>query len=283
MDPFLAISKSLVVAADIRHLEYTRGTIATNQARARLDTLKTDAEKLAVTDELKKFKAGLADESALRLYEEYQKGAVFAFYFAGQLKGVEESGFDIAASIREMVTTFDGAKEGDPITSTAEARKRAAAAREDRRKSANTLAVVTESPVTVRLREINKTIEAKNYDRANTDLKDLLAQFPNEPRIHYNIGRIASLSAAGLTDAEDVSRRLLAAKNAYTNVIRYATPTTDPALLSLTYVALGRIYEFENQNDYAIRLYDKAIELQDVAGGAFRAAMDAKARLIKPR
>jgi hypothetical protein len=80
-----------------------------------------------------------------------------------------------------------------------------------------------------------------------------------------------------------VSQHLVAAKNAYSNVIRHATTATDPALLSLTYVALARIYEFENQNDYALKLYDKAIELQDVPGGAFKAAMDAKALLIKPR
>ena len=42
------------------------------------------------------------------------------------------------------------------------------------------------------------------------------------------------------------------------------------------------IYEFENQNDYAIKLYDRAIQLGEVSGGALQAAMDAKARLIKP-
>jgi hypothetical protein len=37
--------------------------------------------------------------------------------------------------------------------------------------------------------------------------------------------------------------------------------------LSLAYVALARIYEIEDNKDYAIKLYDKAIELGEVPGG----------------
>jgi hypothetical protein len=48
-------------------------------------------------------------------------------------------------------------------------------------------------------------------------------------------------------------------------------------------VALGRIYEFENQNDYAIKLYDKAIQLGNAGGAGVQSAMDAKKRLIKPQ
>jgi hypothetical protein len=51
--------------------------------------------------------------------------------------------------------------------------------------------------------------------------------------------------------------------------------------LSLTYVALGKIYEHFNDTAYAIRLYDEAIKLDDVAGGAFRDAIAAKQRLIR--
>ncbi len=34
-----------------------------------------------------------------------------AFYFADQLKGTEDSGFDIASSLREMIATLDASKE----------------------------------------------------------------------------------------------------------------------------------------------------------------------------
>ena len=52
-------------------------------------------------------------------------------------------------------------------------------------------------------------------------------------------------------------------------------------MLSLTYVALARIYEFDDNKDYAIKLYDKAIELADVPGGAYSQAIAGKQRLLK--
>ena len=131
--------------------------------------------------------------------------------------------------------------------------------------------------------EIRKTIDARDFVKANADLKLLNDQYPSEPRIYYNIGRVASLSAESLTDPEAQARKLLEAKVAYSNVLRTATTATDKALLSLTYVALGRIFEFFNDTAYAVKLYDKAIELDDVADGAFRDALAAKQRLLKPQ
>ncbi|MGI8669691.1 MAG: hypothetical protein ACR2J3_07560, partial [Aridibacter sp.] len=63
-DAFLAISRSLVAAVDIREEEYRKTQIATQQARQKIDSLKTDEEKRAVVAELNKFKEILADESA---------------------------------------------------------------------------------------------------------------------------------------------------------------------------------------------------------------------------
>lgn len=282
-DVFLAGSRSLVAAIDARQNEFVQGRLATDRARARIAALKTDAEKRAVSAELDKFKQQLADEAALQLYEDYEKGAVFSFFFAEQLKGVEDSGFDIASSLREMIASFDGAKETARVAATAEARGRALAAREARKALPGTRTVVAENPVTTRLLEIQKTIEAKNYAKADTELKQLLAQNPNEPRIHYTIGRVAGFIAADTTDADAQAQKLLEAKTAYTNVINTATATTDKALLSLTYVALARIYEFSDNNSYAIQLYDKAIQIGEVTGGGFKDAMAGKQRLLKPQ
>ena len=54
-----------------------------------------------------------------------------------------------------------------------------------------------------------------------------------------------------------------------------------PALLSLSYVALAKIYEFFDDRTYAIGIYDAAIKIGDVTGGAFQEALAAKQRLIK--
>lgn len=281
-DVYLAISRSLVAAVDVRQGEFEKVRIATAQARQKIDRLPTDAEKKAVSAELARFKEAAADEAALQLSEDYEKGSVLAFYFADQIKGLEDSGFDVSSSMREMILSMDPSKEGGVrLEQYAAARKRAEAAREARRKDPGHTAAIIENPVTTRLLEINKTIEAKNYKQAAADLKALLDKNPGEARIFYNIGRVASLSAESITDVELQKEKLLEAKVAYTNVLRSATVGTDKALISLTYVALARIYEFYNENGYAIQLYDLAIKLEDVAGGAFKQAMDGKAKLLK--
>lgn len=281
-DVFRSVTRSLVAAIDVRQSEYLRSRIATEQAREKIARLKTDEAKKKLSAELEKFKQSLADEAALQLYEDYEKGSVLSFYFTEQLKGIEDSGFDIASSLREMLASFDAAKETNRVAGSAEARKRALAAREDRRKNPEIRTAGAENPVTTRLLEIQKSIDAKDYARAAADLKRLQAQNPSEPRIYYTIGRVAGLSAVGVEDEDLLARQLLDAKTAYENVLRTATPTTDKALLSLTYVALARIYEHFNDNAYAVKLYDQAIKIDDVTGGGYREALAAKQRLLKP-
>ncbi len=293
-DLFLAVSRSLVAAADIRQIQYSQTLAATQSARLKMDQIqanadrsktkvdqaKVDTEKRAVFAELERTKQVLADEAVLRLFEDYEKGAVLAFYFAEQLKGIEESGFDIASSLRDILASFDPQKETERVASTAEARTRALTARGARKTAPENLAIV-ENPVTQRLLEIQKVIDAKNYAKAEGDLKQIVAEGSADPRVHYTLGRVASLDAATITDPELQAKRLLDAKTAFTNVLRSATIGTDKALLSLTYVSLARIYEHMDDNGYAIQLYDKAIELSDVTGGAFNDAMAGKQRLIK--
>lgn len=280
-DIFLSVSRSLIAAADARQTAFSKIAAATRLARERLTQVNTDAEKRAVTAELERLRKALDDDIALALSEAYERGAILSFYFAEQLKGTEDAGFDIASSMKEMIATIDPVKERDRLAQNAEARKRAIAAREDRKSHPVTVETIAENPVSTRLREINRSIDAKDYQKAAADLKVLLASYPSEPRIYYNIGRVASLVAEGVTDPETQARELLGAKEAYSNVIRNATASTDRALLSLTYVALGRIYEFDNNPKYAMQLYDVAIKIDDVAGGAYKEAIAAKQRLLK--
>src|SRR5690606_13797754 len=148
-------------------------------------------------------------------------GAILSFYFAEQLKGVEESGTDIAAAIREMILAFDSTKEAGRYEKYADARKRALAIREERRKNPGTaIAAAVENPVTAKLLEIQKSVESKDYEKAEADLKALLKDNPDEPRVFYNLGRVASLTAVGLEDSEQQAAKLLEAKVSYENVVR---------------------------------------------------------------
>jgi hypothetical protein len=291
-DVYLTISRSLVAAIDAVQLENERIRIATDAARVRIDQMKTDAEKRAVSAELDGLKSGFADETALRLSEDYEKGAILVFYFADQLRKVEDSGFDIAASMREMILGIEPAKEADRLAEYADARKRALAAR-----TANTRqqsAIIAENPVTTKLREIQGQIEERKLPQADAELKKLLEQNPAEPRIFYNIGRVASLSAEAIEEEEALRGKLLEAKVAYENVIRIAQKQwedsskgvaverpIDPALVSLSYVALGKIYEFFDDKGYAMSIYDAAIKLGPVAGGGHNEALAAKQRLMR--
>ena len=278
-DVYLAISRSLVAAADARQTEYEKVRIATAQARRNIEQMKTDAEKRTVSAELEKYKQSAADETALHLSEAYGRGAVLSFYFADQLKGLEDSGFDVASSLRDMILSLDASKETNRLEQFAEARKRA----EERRKSPAAQAVVIENPVTNRLLEIQKTIGAKNYPQANTELKQLLEKNPADSRILYNIGRVASLSAENIEDEEARKVKLKEAQEAYSKVvgIEIRKPNSDKTLLSLSYVALARIHEFYDDTEYAVKIYDAAIKVGDVPGGAFKEAMAGKERLLK--
>ncbi|MCW5956520.1 MAG: hypothetical protein KIT61_08035 [Pyrinomonadaceae bacterium] len=280
-DVYLTVSRSLVAAIDAKQLENFRLRIATDQARAKIAQMGGSDPSGKVFKDLEAFKAQLADETALRLSEDFEKGAVLDFYFAEQLKGVEESGVDIAAAMREMILSFDASKEAGRYDRYAEARKRAIAVREDRKKNPTTVAIV-ENPVTAKLIEIQKKVEAKDYANAEGDLKKLLSENPAEARIYYNLGRVSSLVAQGIEDQEAQKAKLLEAKVAFENVIRLAQKQkVDAALQSLSYVSLAKIYEFFDDKTYAIGIYDAAIKLGDVTGGAYKEAIASKQRLMK--
>jgi hypothetical protein len=287
-DIFITVSRSLIAAIDARQIEFEKTRIATAQARRNIDQMKTEKEKLAVSDELKKFKNTLSNETALQLSEAYENGAVLAFYFADQLKGLEDSGFDIAGSMRDFILALDATKETNRLAQNAEARKNALAAREERRSKSGNQEIVIDNPVTKRLLEIDTITRQKNYAEAEKRLIQLSGEYPNESRVYYALGRVASLSAEGVTDETARNKRLLDAKAAYEKAIlatrNYPDPATnrpDAALISLSYVALARIYEFAGDTSYAIKVYEAAIQMGDVSDGAYKEAVAARERLIK--
>ncbi len=284
-DPFLAVSRSLVAAVDIREEEYRKVQVATFQARRKIDSLKEDSDKREVVAKLNEFKKSLADESALRLSESYENGAVLAFYFADKLQGTEDSGFDIASSLTDWVVSLKPSGESERLEQYADARERAKTAR----KANNPQIELLGGPLTAKLVEIDKMIAEKKYQLAEQELKKLLNENPEKVRIHYALGQVFNLSAGELNkdQSEEIRKRLQVAIVHYTNAIRTALPITDKtsaddrAWVSLSYFALGRIYEFYDQNEYAMKIYDAALQIGNVKGGAYQEALAAKTRLTK--
>lgn len=277
-DIFLAVSRSLVGAIDAKENEYRKTQIATFDARKKIDQVKPVEEKKKVSAALEKYKAELADETALRLSETYENGGVLAFYFARQLNGLSESGFDIAGSLRDIILSLDATAETNRLGENAAARKRAVSAREAARVKALT---VVENPVTKKLQEVEKQINAKNFVQAQTDLKKLMQENPDDQsRIYYALGRVASLEAESLSD-EARNKKLLDAKLNYDNVLRTGNANTDPALISLTYVALGRIHEYFGESEYAKKIYEAAIKMGNIPDSGYAQAVAARERLEK--
>ena len=52
-------------------------------------------------------------------------------------------------------------------------------------------------------------------------------------------------------------------------------------MLSLSYVALAKIYKFYDEKGMAIALFDAAIKVGNVTGGAYGEALNAKQDMLK--
>ncbi|HMU34739.1 MAG TPA: hypothetical protein PKC89_12845 [Pyrinomonadaceae bacterium] len=278
-DVFLTVSRSIVAAAEAREKEFRNVNFAVNDARKKLQDASTPAEKEKITADLERYRGEQADETARMLSEAYERGAVMAFYFNEQLKGTEDTGFDIAGSIKEMLLGFDAAKEKNRLADNAAARKRAETLRATRK--LNVQDVAAENPMIARLLDVQKLVAAKDYQKAETELKAMLGNEQFDARVYYNLGRVAGLEAAAADDPQIRDAKLKEAKDQYVRVLNQKNAAEDKALFSLTYVALGRIYEFFADNEMAAKLYDVAIKIGDVSGGDFKEALAGKARVLK--
>lgn len=280
-DVVLATSRSLVAAADITEERFRKQRLATDQARRKIALMKTEDEKLAVSDELEKVTGELEDEALLRLSESYESGAVLVFYFAEKLRGSSESGFDISGSIRPWMIGLEPKKESGKYEAARAGSQRAVIARE--RKKTEKATTLVENPLTAELLKIDETVNSGRFDAAEKRLNELLEEYSENTfesaRIYYSLGRMTSLSAEKDAKGEAIGEKLQKASGYYKSVLRTASPN-DRALISSTYFALGRIYEHFDQNDYALKIYDAALRIGNVTGGAFEEAFEAKKALL---
>ncbi|HEX3282696.1 MAG TPA: hypothetical protein VHR36_15780 [Pyrinomonadaceae bacterium] len=291
-DTFLAVSRSLVAAADARFDEARRIERVTADARNKLAGAKNNEARQAIVKETDATVTAIKDETIARLADDYERGAVLAFFFAEQFKDIESSGFDISNFLVDMITLFDPAREANRLTEVAAARTRALAARQARlsaRAAVNDPPVYTEAEaaraaaLVKQLGEIEQILQAKNYPAAETRLKELLKDYSREPRVFFALAQTSSVAAADATDEEVQAQRLKAALTNYRLAIEAASPETDRALISRAHVAMGRIYGFLENNAEAAKEFDEAIKMGEITGGAYREALEGKSKLPPPR
>jgi hypothetical protein len=290
-DIFIAVSRSLVAAADARYEEARKLETLNREARARLAGAKDDASRLVITKDLQTATRATEDETVARLADDYERGAVLAFFFAEQLKGIESSGFDVAGFFVDMIQSFDPAREGKRLTENADARQRGMAARQARLSARR---VEPDAPVfsaadaaraaalVKKLSEIEQTLRLKDYENAELRLRDLLKEYSREPRIFFALGQTASLAAADATDEDVQAERLKRALTNYRFAVEASSPETDRALLSRAHEAMGRIYAFLENNSEAAKEFDETIRIGDIPGGAYKEAVAGRNKLPQP-
>lgn len=290
-DVFLSVSRSLVTAADARYDEMRRLDAQSRSARAQLTAAKTEADRAAIGKASQAETKLIQDETVARLAEEYEKGAVLSFYFADQLKGIESAGFDLANFFPDMIASFDPVREARRPAEYAETVHRAKAAREARlaaRKAQSEAEASAEAnsgrdaALVKDLAAVEDTLRRKDYNDAETRLKELIATYPGEPRIFFALGRTASLAAMDATDENVQAERLNRALGQYRLAIAAASPETDKAILSRAHESMGRINAFLDNPAEAVKSFDEAIKLGDVRGGAYREALEGKKKLTQP-
>lgn len=287
-DVFLNVSRSLVTAADARYEEARKLETLSRQARAEMAAAKTEAERAAIAKTIQATTKAIQDETVARLAEEYEKGAVLSFYFADQLRSIESSGFDLANFLSDMIASFDPAREARRPAEYAEIVQRAVAAREARtaaRKSQEELNTVNtgREPALVRdLAAIEDTLRNKDYPEAENRLREMLKEYPREPRIFFALGQTASLAASDATDEQVQADRLNRALGHYRMAIVASSPDTDKAIMSRAHEAMGRINTFLENPAEAAKEFDEAIKIGDVRGGAYKEALEGKKKLGQP-
>ena len=290
-DVFLNVSRSLVTAADARYDEVRRLEYLSRDTRARFAAAKTDAEKAAIAkaaqDEIK----AIQDETVARLAEEYEKGAVLSFYFADQLKGIETSGFDLANFFPDMIASFDPVREAKRPSEYADTVQRAVAAREARTAARRSQTELNaggdgnsgrEAALVRDLSAVEDTLRSKDYTEAEARLREMLKDYPREPRIFFALGQTASLAASDATDEHVRDERLNRALGQYRLAVAASSPETDKAIMSRAYESMARINAFMDNTAEAVKLFDEAIKIGDVRGGAYREAVEGKKKLSQP-
>jgi hypothetical protein len=292
-DVFVIVGRSFVAAADVRFEELNRLTAITNIQRRRLQEAKDDAARKAIAGEAESARARVSDEALARLAEEYERGGLLAFFFADQLRDFQSSGFDVGNFFPDMITGFNPGRENKRLTEVSAARDRAAAARkahprysawlvDARAEAREATEPVRSSGLVKGLTEVEKLLQTRNYQEAETRLKGLLQEYPGEPRLFFTMGQTSSLWARESTDDELQSQRLNRALGNYRLAVAAASPETDRVVLSRAHEAMGRILAFLDQNADALKEFEAAIKIGDVTGGAYQDALEGKRKLAQP-
>ncbi|MFL6275255.1 MAG: tetratricopeptide repeat protein [Blastocatellia bacterium] len=225
------------------------------------------------------------DDATFDLAQAYLRGAVLTFHFYSSLRDLEAVGLSLETFIDQMVATVKfereatRAKEFEPVVA------RVAAARNARKNEPT--AEPTGVPVAKKMLASDDLIRQKKFAEARGILESVLASDPNNARALYGLAQVVSStpSAVELDPKADENDKIQAQHDRFEQAIKLyhraidaASPESEKWLIQWSHVLLGRIYDFQEFRNDALAEYDKAIEMGDIANGAFKEAREGKQR-----
>lgn len=262
-DVFLTVARSLVAAADARMDELVRLRALQLETSRRLQTATDQTAKDAALKDSKERQSTIQDSTTAQLAEAYERGAVLSFHFADQLRGFEDSGFDVANYMADMVGAFTVERE---LKRPAEFTAVVARVRARRSTGAGVVETVEAPPTDERraalvksLNDVGELLRLRNYEEANTRLTALKGEYGNEPLVYFTLGQAASLAAQEAIDEALQAERLNAALGHFRQAILFATPDTDPSVVARAHLSSGRILAHLERRDDALREFDAVI------------------------
>jgi hypothetical protein len=281
-DVFPAVTRSLVSAANARMDEASQMQELRAEAKQRLASARSQAEKETVAASIDAKRKRIREEAIFKLAESYERGGVLALYFGEKLDEIEEAGFDIANFFPGLIEGFEVEKEksrlSDPVV--------ASILRQPPVRSIPSVNQDQSAQLALRARlikslsDVEELLRARKHEEAEARLKVLEREFAKEPRIYFARGQVYRLAAQDAFNESLQHQRLNSALENYQLAIQHATAETDASLLSRAYEARGRILAFLEKPREAIREYEAAIKLGDVPGGGYREALAGRQKLV---
>jgi len=216
----------------------------------------------------------------------YERGAVLAFHFYQALKGLESTGIDVSSLFASFLSNTDIARESTRSAGFAELRARVEKRRAEQRAQAVKASLPgVDEHVAARLVQADKLIQQRRFEEARIILMGVLNEQPRNARAIFGLAQIVNqaitpVEADEKADPDDKlvaqEERLGQAVLLYRQAIEAASPETEKWIISRSYVAIGRIFDFRNLREDAIAEYEKAIELGRVPNGAYDQAIEGK-------
>jgi hypothetical protein len=224
------------------------------------------------------------DEAIYQLSLTYDRGAVLVFHFYDQMKAFEAVGVNVRDYFSSLLQNIDFEREEKRLD---EYQQRLA-----RYKQYRTEATIAPAPpptisnadekIVARIVEADQMIKTRKYSEARSILETALKERPDNARVLFGLGEVASKQASMIEDdADRVEETLYSAVEYYRLAAKNASPETEKWLAQRSYVAAAKILDFIAENNPAVAdkisaeagvAYDLALKLGKIEGGAYEEA-----------